>query len=74
MTSQFQAAKMALIQSNKSEKAIKDEYVRQRAPGAYLVTLCQPEAAFDLSIGAQTQFSSINNVEKARSSPPMAAE
>lgn len=64
MTSKGQAAKIELILSNKSETAIKDEYVRQRARGAYLATLCQPEAAFDLSIAAQTQFPSVNDVKK----------
>jgi membrane peptidoglycan carboxypeptidase len=29
-------------------------YVEQRARGAYIASICQPEAAFDLSIAAQT--------------------
>ncbi|SLM34983.1 conserved hypothetical protein [Lasallia pustulata] len=32
----------------------KDQYVAQRARGAYIATVCQPEAAFDLSFAAQT--------------------
>ena len=31
----------------------KDQYVAQRARGAYKATLSQPEAAFDLSFAAQ---------------------
>jgi len=33
----------------------KQEYMRQRARGAYIATICQPEASFDLSIAAQHQ-------------------
>ena len=32
----------------------KDQYVAQRARGAYIATVSQPEAAFDLSFAAQT--------------------
>jgi hypothetical protein len=31
----------------------KDQYVSQRARGAYIATVCQPEASFDLSFAAQ---------------------
>jgi hypothetical protein len=31
----------------------KDQYVAQKARGAYIATVCQPEAAFDLSFAAQ---------------------
>ena len=31
----------------------KDQYIAQRARGAYIATVCQPEAAFDLSFAAQ---------------------
>jgi hypothetical protein len=31
----------------------KDQYVSQRARGAYIASVCQPEAAFDLSFAAQ---------------------
>ena len=34
--------------------SVKDQYVTQRARGAYLATVTQPEAAFDLSFAAQT--------------------
>jgi hypothetical protein len=32
-----------------------EEYREQRARGAYLATICQPEASFDLSVAAQYQ-------------------
>jgi hypothetical protein len=31
------------------------EYREQRARGAYIATICQPEATFDLSVAAQHQ-------------------
>ena len=33
----------------------KQGYIEQRARGAYIASICQPEAAFDLSIAAQYQ-------------------
>jgi hypothetical protein len=30
----------------------KQAYLKQRARGAYIATICQPEAAFDLSVAA----------------------
>ncbi len=40
-----------------------DQYVAQRARGAYLATLTQPEAAFDLSRAAQVTKDKIGNEE-----------
>lgn len=34
---------------------VKQAYLEQRARGAYIATICQPEAAFDLSVAAQYQ-------------------
>jgi hypothetical protein len=34
--------------------SIKDQYVAQRARGAYIASVCQPEAAYDLSVASQT--------------------
>ena len=48
-----QGKRLKLI-DHKSED-FKHAYVEQRARGAYIATLCQPEAAFDLSIAAQHQ-------------------
>ena len=33
----------------------KEQYVAQRARGAYIASVCQPEAAFDLSVAAQAK-------------------
>lgn len=33
--------------------SLKEHYVAQRARGAYIASVCQPEAAFDYSIAAQ---------------------
>jgi hypothetical protein len=40
---------------NFKSKDSKHEYMEQRARGAYIATICQPEAAFDLSVAAQHQ-------------------
>ncbi|KAI1001416.1 hypothetical protein K3495_g6784 [Podosphaera aphanis] len=37
----------------RSGLTIKDQYVAQRAKGAYIASMCQPEAAFDLPFAAQ---------------------
>jgi hypothetical protein len=51
------AMKMMDLTSSRGEvrKAAtpKDQYIAQRARGAYTATVCQPEAAFDLSFAAQ---------------------
>ena len=48
---------LLLKQKNQGEKlklvSNTHEYVEQRARGAYLATICQPEASFDLSAAAQ---------------------
>lgn len=38
---------------NISKASSKDEYIAQRARGAYIATICQPQATFDLSQAAQ---------------------
>ncbi|KAF1360325.1 hypothetical protein EJ07DRAFT_39712, partial [Lizonia empirigonia] len=41
-------------QVDKLEAATDDKtYVQQRARGAYIATICQPEASFDLAAAAQ---------------------
>lgn len=42
-----------MIDLNQSPEQVKEAYVRQRARGAYITSICQPEAAFDLAIAAQ---------------------
>jgi hypothetical protein len=48
-----QAKKLKLVDAK--SKNFKHEYMEQRARGAYIATICQPEAAFDLSVAAQHQ-------------------
>jgi hypothetical protein len=38
----------------RSKLSTKDQYIAQRARGAYIASVCQPEAAYDLSVAAQT--------------------
>jgi len=40
-----------------------DQYVAQRAGGAYIATVCQPEAAFDLSFAAQVTNPQEENIK-----------
>ena len=39
------------------------QYVEQRARGAYIASVCQPEAAFDLSVAAQTTTPSHDDIK-----------
>ncbi|THC93999.1 hypothetical protein EYZ11_006508 [Aspergillus tanneri] len=48
-----QGKRLKLIDCN--SKDLKHAYMEQRARGAYIATICQPEAAFDLSVAAQHQ-------------------
>ena len=41
-----------------------DQYVAQRARGAYIATVCQPEAAFDLSFAAQVTDPQNDNIKQ----------
>jgi hypothetical protein len=49
-----QAAKIAVIDQKSPDRA--QRYLEQRARGAYIASICQPEAAFDLSLAAQAQL------------------
>ena len=40
-----------------------DQYVAQRARGAYIASVCQPEAAFDLSVAAQATNPTDNDIK-----------
>ena len=44
-----------LKQVDAKESTYRQDYMEQRARGAYIATVCQPEALFDLSIAAQHQ-------------------
>ena len=48
-----QGAKIELIDLKAPDRA--QRYLEQRARGAYIASICQPEAAFDLSVAAQAQ-------------------
>jgi hypothetical protein len=48
-----QGKKVKLIDADTPD--FKQGYVEQRARGAYIATTCQPEAAFDLSVAAQSK-------------------
>jgi hypothetical protein len=41
----------------------KDQYIAQRARGAYIASICQPEASFDLSYTAQVINPDENDVK-----------
>jgi hypothetical protein len=52
-------------QGKKLEKATNSPtYVQQRARGAYIATICQPEASFDLSAAAQVTDSGKEEIAK----------
>ena len=44
--------------------SLKDQYVAQRARGAYIGSVSQPEAAFDLSFAAQVINPDVNNAKE----------
>jgi hypothetical protein len=44
--------------------SIKDQYIAQRARGAYISSVCQPESAYDLSVAAQAVEPTENDVKK----------
>jgi hypothetical protein len=48
-----QGKKIAIIKEDTEDA--RQQYVQQRARGAYIASICQPEASFDLSIAAQHQ-------------------
>jgi hypothetical protein len=49
-----QGKKIQLI-NNTNTTDFRQSYVEQRARGAYIASICQPEATFDLSVAAQHQ-------------------
>jgi hypothetical protein len=48
----------------RKQVSTKGQYVMQRARGAYIATVCQPEAAFDLSSAAQITEPSKDDIKK----------
>jgi hypothetical protein len=53
LTQEKQCKKIGLVTTVKGNAKLKDEYIAQRARGAYIASMCQPEASFDLSFAAQ---------------------
>ena len=53
LTQKGQGAKIAVIDTKGADRAHK--YMEQRVRGAYIASICQPEASFDLSAAAQIQ-------------------
>jgi hypothetical protein len=56
-----QGAKLKLIDPKSDDR--QDQYREQRARGAYIATICQPEALFDLSVAAQHQQPSDEDIK-----------
>ena len=57
-----QANRLELV--NTRSKSINEQYVAQRARGAYIASTCQPEAAYDFSVAAQTREPEAGDIEK----------
>ena len=47
-----QGKKISIIKDNAEDA--KQQYIQQRARGAYIASICQPEASFDMSTAAQS--------------------
>jgi hypothetical protein len=58
-----EAATTTMTTTTEATEAAKKSYIEQRARGAYIATICQPEATFDLSIAAQVQEPSIVDIK-----------
>ncbi|KHJ34316.1 hypothetical protein EV44_g4291 [Erysiphe necator] len=59
MTQKNQGKKIDLVEDTDSKV-----YVQQRARGAYIASICQPEACYDLSVAAQTKNPSKDDLSK----------
>lgn len=57
-----QGAKLKVIDKTSPNRA--QTYLEQRARGAYISSICQPEASFDLSVAAQQQDPTENDIDK----------
>ena len=53
VTQKGQAERITLVDLRAADRT--QQYVEQRARGAYIASICQPEASFDYSIAAQVQ-------------------
>ncbi|KAI1000667.1 hypothetical protein K3495_g7531 [Podosphaera aphanis] len=57
-----QGAKIEVNETKRPDSA--QRYLEQRARGAYIVSICQPEASFDLSAAAQVQKPQIEDYQR----------
>jgi hypothetical protein len=57
-----QSKKLKLVNAQAENRD--QQYLEQRARGAYLASICQPEAAFNLSMAAQAHNSDFNNLKR----------
>lgn len=62
MRQKGQGARLATIDINDPE--CQQRYVEQRARGAYISSICQPEACFDLSTAAQVQQPTAEDIKR----------
>ncbi|KAF2025958.1 hypothetical protein EK21DRAFT_103538 [Setomelanomma holmii] len=56
-----QGGKIKLVNASAPDRA--QQYTEQRACGAYIASTCQPEASFDLSVAAQAQQPSDEDIK-----------
>ncbi|KAF1934523.1 hypothetical protein EJ02DRAFT_203408, partial [Clathrospora elynae] len=61
LTQKGQGGKIKLVDIRASDRA--QQYTEQRARGAYIASTCQPEASFDLSVAAQAQKPSEEDIK-----------
>jgi len=50
-----QGKKLQLVNATNSQQHSQQQYIEQQARGAYIASICQPEASYDLSMAAQCQ-------------------
>ena len=62
MVQKGQADKIKLVDEHSHERS--QRYVEQRARGAYIASICQPETAFDLSVAAQTTEPTYEDIKR----------
>ena len=53
LTQPRQCQNICLINTSATDTNIRTQYIKERARGAYIASMCQPEAAFKLSFAAQ---------------------
>jgi hypothetical protein len=66
MCQKGQAEKLSPVKHDKDKvrNCMPQQYIKQRARGVYIASICQPEAAFDYSVAAQVQKHEADDVKK----------